>query len=225
MLLTDARRAARTGPDGELVPLAEQDRTLWDHAADRRGRRARSRDALPRRRSARTSCRPRSPRCTTRRRAPRRPTGRRSSRCTSCWNAGRAEPDGHAQPGGRGGDGARSGGRAGAARGAGRRRAAGRASPARTPSARHLLEHAGRPGGARRSYELRPRGARRASPSGATCSPRRRHCTGRGRAWSVARRTAIRPSSVPVTYRWIAAMSGASRGRRRSTRRSARCPC
>ena len=33
MLLTDARRAARTGPDGELVPLTEQDRTLWDRAA------------------------------------------------------------------------------------------------------------------------------------------------------------------------------------------------
>jgi RNA polymerase sigma factor (sigma-70 family) len=30
MLLTDARRAARTTPDGELVPLAEQDRTRWD---------------------------------------------------------------------------------------------------------------------------------------------------------------------------------------------------
>jgi RNA polymerase sigma factor (sigma-70 family) len=30
MLLTDARRAARTGPDGALVPLAEQDRTRWD---------------------------------------------------------------------------------------------------------------------------------------------------------------------------------------------------
>ncbi|WP_197505448.1 MULTISPECIES: RNA polymerase sigma factor [unclassified Mycobacterium] len=30
MLLTDARRAARTGPDGSLVPLAEQDRRLWD---------------------------------------------------------------------------------------------------------------------------------------------------------------------------------------------------
>jgi RNA polymerase sigma factor (sigma-70 family) len=29
MLLTDARRAARTGPDGALVPLAEQDRALW----------------------------------------------------------------------------------------------------------------------------------------------------------------------------------------------------
>ena len=33
MLLTDARRPARTGPDGELIPLAEQDRTLWDRAA------------------------------------------------------------------------------------------------------------------------------------------------------------------------------------------------
>jgi RNA polymerase sigma factor (sigma-70 family) len=30
MLLTDARRAARTGPSGELIPLAEQDRSLWD---------------------------------------------------------------------------------------------------------------------------------------------------------------------------------------------------
>ncbi|GAA4858981.1 RNA polymerase sigma factor [Kitasatospora terrestris] len=32
MLLTDARSAARTGPDGELVPLAEQDRGRWDAA-------------------------------------------------------------------------------------------------------------------------------------------------------------------------------------------------
>ena len=32
MLLTDARRAARTGPGGELIPLDEQDRTLWDAA-------------------------------------------------------------------------------------------------------------------------------------------------------------------------------------------------
>ncbi len=30
LLLTDARRAARTGPQGELIPLDEQDRTLWD---------------------------------------------------------------------------------------------------------------------------------------------------------------------------------------------------
>ncbi|WP_156755257.1 RNA polymerase sigma factor [Actinokineospora pegani] len=30
MLLTDARRRARTRPDGSLVPLAEQDRSSWD---------------------------------------------------------------------------------------------------------------------------------------------------------------------------------------------------
>ncbi|HTG13902.1 MAG TPA: sigma-70 family RNA polymerase sigma factor [Blastocatellia bacterium] len=30
MLLTDARRLARTGAGGELIPLAEQDRALWD---------------------------------------------------------------------------------------------------------------------------------------------------------------------------------------------------
>jgi RNA polymerase sigma factor (sigma-70 family) len=33
MLLTDARRPARTGPDGALIPLAEQDRRRWDTAA------------------------------------------------------------------------------------------------------------------------------------------------------------------------------------------------
>jgi RNA polymerase sigma factor (sigma-70 family) len=33
MLLTDARRPARTRPDGALIPLAEQDRSLWDTAA------------------------------------------------------------------------------------------------------------------------------------------------------------------------------------------------
>ncbi|HUP03243.1 MAG TPA: DUF6596 domain-containing protein [Bryobacteraceae bacterium] len=32
MLLTDARRAARTGPGEELIPLNKQDRALWDHA-------------------------------------------------------------------------------------------------------------------------------------------------------------------------------------------------
>jgi RNA polymerase sigma factor (sigma-70 family) len=30
MLLTDARRASRTGPDEELIPLDKQDRSLWD---------------------------------------------------------------------------------------------------------------------------------------------------------------------------------------------------
>ncbi|MFR9779852.1 RNA polymerase sigma factor [Micromonospora sp. MS34] len=33
MLLTDARAAARTGPSGELVSLADQDRSRWDAAA------------------------------------------------------------------------------------------------------------------------------------------------------------------------------------------------
>jgi RNA polymerase sigma factor (sigma-70 family) len=33
MLLTDARRPARTGADEALIPLAEQDRSLWDRAA------------------------------------------------------------------------------------------------------------------------------------------------------------------------------------------------
>ncbi|MPY64435.1 RNA polymerase sigma factor [Streptomyces spongiae] len=37
MLLTDARHAARTGPHGELVPLDEQDRGLWDKAAIEEG--------------------------------------------------------------------------------------------------------------------------------------------------------------------------------------------
>jgi RNA polymerase sigma factor (sigma-70 family) len=37
MLLTDARRAARAAPDGSLVPLAEQDRGLWDADSIRDG--------------------------------------------------------------------------------------------------------------------------------------------------------------------------------------------
>ena len=37
MLLTDARHSARTRPDGSLVPLAEQDRRLWDGASIREG--------------------------------------------------------------------------------------------------------------------------------------------------------------------------------------------
>jgi RNA polymerase sigma factor (sigma-70 family) len=32
MLLTDARRVARIGPDGDLIPLMKQDRSLWDQS-------------------------------------------------------------------------------------------------------------------------------------------------------------------------------------------------
>ena len=47
MLLTDARRPARVGPDGELIPLAEQDRTRWSARAIAEGV-ALVTDALPR---------------------------------------------------------------------------------------------------------------------------------------------------------------------------------
>jgi RNA polymerase sigma-70 factor (ECF subfamily) len=39
MLLTEARRSARSGPDGELVRLAEQDRSHWDPALVAEGQR------------------------------------------------------------------------------------------------------------------------------------------------------------------------------------------
>jgi RNA polymerase sigma factor (sigma-70 family) len=47
MLLTDARREARTGPFGELVPMAEQDRSRWDSGQIAEGVALIS-DALPR---------------------------------------------------------------------------------------------------------------------------------------------------------------------------------
>jgi RNA polymerase sigma factor (sigma-70 family) len=37
MLLTDARRAARTGPEGELIPLTIQDRASWNREEIREG--------------------------------------------------------------------------------------------------------------------------------------------------------------------------------------------
>ncbi len=50
MLLHHARRPTRTGPDGRIVPLAEQDRTAWDTALVSEGveilQRALARDAL-----------------------------------------------------------------------------------------------------------------------------------------------------------------------------------
>jgi len=47
MLLTDARRPARTGPDGALIPMAEQDRSRWDAGYITEGL-ALITDALPR---------------------------------------------------------------------------------------------------------------------------------------------------------------------------------
>jgi RNA polymerase sigma-70 factor (ECF subfamily) len=48
ILLTDARRPARLAPDGQLLPLADQDRSLWDRRAITEGV-ALVRDALTRR--------------------------------------------------------------------------------------------------------------------------------------------------------------------------------
>ncbi|MEV0789475.1 sigma-70 family RNA polymerase sigma factor [Kribbella sp. NPDC050459] len=49
MLLTHARRRARTGPTGDLIPLAEQDRSRWDRELISEGV-ALLEDVLPRRR-------------------------------------------------------------------------------------------------------------------------------------------------------------------------------
>jgi len=83
MLLTDARRSARTGSHGELIH--------WPSRTARCGTRSSSLKACParsqlsvRRHSVSTSSRPRSRHCTMRRTAPRTPTGRRSSRSTAC---------------------------------------------------------------------------------------------------------------------------------------------
>lgn len=46
MLLTDARRGARTAGDGEIIPLDKQDRALWDHGRIAEGV-ALLRDTLP----------------------------------------------------------------------------------------------------------------------------------------------------------------------------------
>src|SRR5262249_42157464 len=77
MLLTDARRAARSRADGSLVPLADQDRRLWNEATS--GKASLSwPTACPECRLAPTSSRQPSPRSMTRRRGQRTPTGLRS---------------------------------------------------------------------------------------------------------------------------------------------------
>ena len=83
MLLTDARRPARTGPDGELIPLDKQDRTLWNHAAISEGVALIS-ATLSRARLVRISYRRRSRRCMTKPKRPTTPTGRKSWRSMAC---------------------------------------------------------------------------------------------------------------------------------------------
>ena len=135
MLLTDARRAARTGPDGELIPLDEQDRTLWDRTAIAEG------VALV------TATLSRGSVGAYQLQAAIAAVHDEAARAEDTdWpqilalygllEAHVRQPDGDAQPRDRRGDGARPGGRARAARGARRRRAAGRPpSPRRRPRA------------------------------------------------------------------------------------------
>jgi RNA polymerase sigma factor (sigma-70 family) len=86
MLLNDARRPARTGAHGELIPLAEQDRTRWNRPAIAEGVR------LPR---PRADLRPAQPRLRPARRQPQplRATGHAGSR--SCPVAGHPGRRGH----------------------------------------------------------------------------------------------------------------------------------
>jgi RNA polymerase sigma factor (sigma-70 family) len=75
MELQASRLAARTGPDGALVPLPEQNRARWDQLLIRRGLEALARaEAL----GGPTRCRRRWPRATPERGGRRRPTGRGS---------------------------------------------------------------------------------------------------------------------------------------------------
>ena len=89
MLLTDARRAARTTAGRRPGPARRSGPRPVGQDADRGGRRDHRRHPRRGRRSGRISSRRRSPRSTTRRRAPTRPTGRRSSPCTTCSSRSR----------------------------------------------------------------------------------------------------------------------------------------
>lgn len=76
LVLTEARRPARTGPDGQPVPLSDQQRTLW------RADLVRKESSWPRlrrpdRNRGPTRSRPRSPPCTPKPPVSRRPTGHR----------------------------------------------------------------------------------------------------------------------------------------------------
>lgn len=86
MLLTDARRPARTGQEGELIPLDKQDRSLWVREEIAEGT-ALLTLAFSKGLWGFTSCRRRSLLFMTRRHGRRKQTGRRFWRCMSCCSA------------------------------------------------------------------------------------------------------------------------------------------
>ena len=83
------RRGARRGrrPDGELVLLDEQDRSLWNREQIDEGLRRWSSARSPSGGRVRTRCRRRLPRCMPRRATARPPTGRRSRASTTSCSA------------------------------------------------------------------------------------------------------------------------------------------
>ena len=91
---------SRTAADGTLVPLEEQDRTLWDRALIDEGTRGRWIARWSAGGQARTSCRRPSPRSMHVPRARRTPTGRRSPRSTERCS-GTPGPHRRAERGGR----------------------------------------------------------------------------------------------------------------------------
>jgi len=91
MLLQESRRAARTTPEGELILLDQQDRSLWDGGQIAEGCALVDR-ALASRRVGGIHCRQRSQPCTHELPPPLRPTGAKSSRSTTCSRASSRRP-------------------------------------------------------------------------------------------------------------------------------------
>ncbi len=92
MLLTDARRPARTAADGTMVRLADQDRATVGPRPDRPRATAWCGPACAATTRARTRSRPPSPPSTPTPSATRRPTGPRSSPCTTSSTRCRPNP-------------------------------------------------------------------------------------------------------------------------------------
>ena len=195
MLLTDARRAARTGADGTLIALADQDRSLWNRRLHRRGhgahhRRARTRHPRP------------LPAAGGDRRRPRRGAGRAGHRLAAdprplrAAGPGGTQPDGHPQPRRRGGDGRRSARRARAARPRWTATSAWPTTTVSTPSARTCSRWPATTAQPARATAPR-RGARRASPSSATSRPVRRGSAAPRLAGRRLTRRARAPRSTP----------------------------
>ena len=171
MLLTDARRPARTGPDGELIPLDKQNRQLWNRESIAEGL------ALVSRTLPKGSVGPYQLQAAIAAVHDEAPTADETDwpqilALYTVLERMSRQSDGVAQPCGCGRDGARPGRRARSAGSTGRTAAD---WPGTSPARRRARAPARE---SRRSYRLRsrttarPRRGRRAFPSGITSSAR-----------------------------------------------------